>query len=171
MNKIKKKWFLLKLLSLLLISCDNSADLNADKTSNQIKLQSLQKPKPIPKLESLDAFSYPEELNWSNPFEAKLPETKTMDHRLRVKPNLEHFALKSLKYVGILKNGTEVWALINRSDGVVSPVKKGDLLGEKGGKVIAIKETFLQLEEKILIAGTSKKEIKTMYLHPHKEIN
>ena len=62
---------------------------------------------------------------------------------------LEGFPLDSLKMVGILKQRTSSWALVQDKDGTIHRVQPGNYAGENHGKITAISENEINLVELI----------------------
>ncbi len=65
---------------------------------------------------------------------------------------LENYSLDDLAFVGTLKRGGSV-ALIKTPDLGIVQVRKGDYMGRKNGKILAIKETAIILQEKVYKSG------------------
>lgn len=63
--------------------------------------------------------------------------------RISVKTNA---ALKSLTYVGSLKNHVTIWALLQTPSGQVVHAQKGDYLGKEGALIQSISETAISLK-------------------------
>ena len=66
----------------------------------------------------------------------------------RPREPLERFSLEELKLRGILRRGKEIRALIEAPDGVY-PVTVGSYLGQNFGRVVAIEETKVKIEEMV----------------------
>ena len=60
---------------------------------------------------------------------------------------LEAFPLDTLKYVGLLEKGGEVWAIITAPDQLVYRVKHQNFLGQNYGQIVGISETELDIVE------------------------
>ncbi len=73
------------------------------------------------------------------------PETHT-------KTFLENYSLDDLAFVGTLNRDGNI-GLIKTPDFGVFSVKEGDYIGRKNGKVLAIKETAIVLQEKVYKGG------------------
>lgn len=119
------------------------------------------KPKvePLPELKIQETFAYsPDKL--SDPFTAfnlkPLPGgegTKTgggtrPDPNRRKEP-LEDYPLETLKMVGTLSRGKQVWAVIQAADGTVHRAKTGDHLGQNFGMITRISEDKVSIIELI----------------------
>ncbi len=157
---------LLIIFSCLEMACNSSADLSLDDYLKRVRSRAMHQPKPIPRLERLDKFHYPVADARLNPFQIKSTKLiRKVENRKGIKQPLEEFPLKSLIFVGILKENSETWALISRRNGELFSIKVGDYMGENEGRVIEIKDSSLRLEEKTVVAGILKKEIKEIYLN------
>jgi type IV pilus assembly protein PilP len=66
------------------------------------------------------------------------------DHR---KHYLETFPLDTLRMVGTLSQGNELWALIKTPDSTIQRVKAGDYMGQNYGKVVGISDEKITLIE------------------------
>lgn len=70
----------------------------------------------------------------------------------RSREALESFALDHLRLVGSLRRGREVVALV-QADRLIYQVRLGNYLGQDFGRVIAISETGIDIEERIRDSG------------------
>lgn len=153
-------------LSLLLMACSGD---NSDLTKyiNDIKARPAIKIEPIPQFAPLPIFKFPENDNRRNPFkpvdQKKRADVDAPDQK-RVKQPLEAFPLDALKFVGTLKQGNEIWALIKLPGKQVSRIRVGEYMGQNYGRVILIKNEFIKLEETIKNSGTWEKHITTINL-------
>lgn len=163
-----KKCLILAVMVALIAACASSADEELSHYINEVKIRSAKPIEPIPVFIPLEKFIYPEQDNRRSPFKQKevikavdpfAPDTK------RIKQALEQFPLDALKFVGVLKQGTVVWALISQPNGDVTRVKIGDYMGQNFGRVIRINDTTLKLEETIQVAGKWERKITTFNLN------
>ena len=65
----------------------------------------------------------------------------------RVPEFLEGFPLDSLRMVGTVYQGKDLWALIRIPDGAVHRVRAGNYLGKNHGKVTKVEEMRVALQE------------------------
>ncbi len=72
--------------------------------------------------------------------------------KTHAKQFLENYSLDELVFVGTL-NRSENIALIKTPDLGIVKVKRGSYIGRKNGKILAIKETAIILQEKVYKAG------------------
>lgn len=158
---------LIFLLSSLLSNCSGD---NSDlvKYINDVKARPSIKIEPIPQFAPLPIFKFPENDNRRNPFKP-IDQKKRTDlfapDQKRPKQPLEAFPLDSLKFVGTLKEGSSIWALIKRSDSQISRIRVGQYMGQNYGRVILIKNDFIKLEETVKNSGTWEKHITTIKLY------
>ncbi|MHB8744513.1 MAG: pilus assembly protein PilP [Sulfuricaulis sp.] len=119
------------------------------------------KPKvePLPEIKLQETFAY-DPANLTDPFSDLnlAPQSQKAAGGPRPDPNrrkepLENYPLDSLKMVGTLTRGTQMWAIIQAPDGTVYRVQKGDHLGQNSGQIKKISEDKINLVE--LIQGTT----------------
>ncbi len=70
--------------------------------------------------------------------------------------------LDSLYFVGVLKEGTKIWALISHAGGLVTKIKVGDDLGS--GRVLSIQDAFIEIEQAVKNADGFENETITINL-------
>lgn len=156
------------ILSVAMTACTSSADSELSRYIFEIKARKARPIEPLPQFSPLPKFAYPLLDNRRSPFkprEVKVAQDKMAPNTNRPKQPLENFPLDSLKFVGILKQGSTIWALISEPNGEIARVKPGDYMGQNFGKVIGINEKLLRLEETVQIAGKWKKHITTINLN------
>lgn len=157
----------LLLFSSFLSSCSGD---NSDlvKYMNDVKARPPMKIEPILQLAPLPIFKFPENDNRRNPFKP-IDQKKRTDlfepDQKRPKQALEAFPLNGLKFVGTLKEGSAIWALIKRPDVQISRIRVGQYMGQNYGRVILIKNDFINLEETVKNSGTWEKHITTIKLY------
>ncbi|MBA2651946.1 MAG: pilus assembly protein PilP [Tatlockia sp.] len=161
---MKKNCIFLSFLSVLLMACDSASETRLAEYINRVKNQPMQQPEPDPQLVKLAKFTYSGEAALRTLFQMK-SDKKLAKNRTKNKETLEELPLESLKFVGILKKESEIWALVSQIGGKLFSIKVGDVLGEKKERVIAIKENVLLLEKRTIVAGKSEKELKEIYLN------
>ncbi|WP_058483009.1 pilus assembly protein PilP [Legionella spiritensis] len=156
------------LMTLALASCSSSADSELSRYINKIKSRKARPIEPLPSFKPLPKFAYPDIDTRRSPFkpkEIKASEDKYAPNTNRSKQPLENYPLDSLKFVGILKQGPTIWALVSEPGGEIARVKPGDYMGQNYGKVISITNQLLKLEETVQIAGKWKKRITTININ------
>ena len=153
-------------LSLLLGACsgDNS-DLM--KYINDIKTRPTKPIEPIPKFAPLPIFKFPENDQRRSPFKPvvlrKNSDLYAPDQK-RLKQPLEAYPLDALKFVGILEQGSVIWALIKQPDMQITRVRIGDYMGQNYGRIIVITREVIKLEETVKDTGSWEKKITTINL-------
>ncbi len=117
---------------------------------------------PIPKPLKVQTFIYPEQESRRSPFKQKkmLQETDAQaPNTNRPKEALEAFPLDALKFVGVIQEKNQVWALIATPKNSIVRVKVGNYIGQDFGKIIAIDGTSLKIEESVQVLGKWQKKI------------
>jgi len=109
--------------------------------------------KPIPQFKPYESFTY-SATELRDPFEAAIDledEAETDDllspDKSRPKQPLEAFPLDTLRMVGVLEQGDNLWGLIEDPKQVVHRVKVGDYLGQNEGAITGISEGEIFLVE------------------------
>ena len=162
---------LINLFALILVAC---AAGNADLIQyiNQVKNRKTRAIAPIPVFHPLPAFKFPDNDNRRNPFkptnQKKYVDPFAPDQH-RIKQPLEAYPLDALKFVGTLKQGTDIWALIRQPNQQVTRVRVGDYMGQNYGRVMSIKDEAIQLEETLKDSGAWEKKMTTLNLDTGKE--
>ena len=67
--------------------------------------------------------------------------------RDRPRQFLEQFPLDTMRMVGTLRFGNDVFALVQTSDGLVHRVQRGNYMGQSDGRVTSISESEIRLTE------------------------
>lgn len=169
MIKIIIKTIIASLLFILISACSGD---NSDliKYIKDVKSRPGKPIEPIPKFAPLPIFKFPENDTRRSPF--KPVEHKKVDlyapDQQRKKQPLEAFPLDALKFMEILKQGTELWALIKEPSNKVVPVRVGNYMGLNYGRIVAIKNDEIILEETIKNLGTWAKRTTTIHLNTGK---
>ena len=164
-KKSKITFLSMVLLSSMLVACGSgSSELN--NYINDIKTRKSKPIEPLPKFTPLPKFIFPEQDNRRSPFKSRaVTSANTFSPYVnRPKQPLEAFPLEPLKFVGILKQGSVVWALIKQPDGLVSRIKPGEYMGKNYGKVMVIKDNLMKVKEIVLVAGKWEKRDITINL-------
>lgn len=112
---------------------------------------------PLPEYELYKGFTYVS-MDLRDPFgipelDAGAPtlmgSNKNKPDLNRRREALEMFPLDSLEMVGELGRGGQSWGLVKDSEGVVHRVKAGNFAGQNFGKIIAVSESNIDIEETI----------------------
>lgn len=170
-NQQQIKNIVISLLPLLLNACSGD---NSDlvKYINDTKARQVKHIDPIPQFASLPIFKFPENDNRRSPFkpvEQKKREDLYAPDQKRIKQPLEDFPLDALKFVGTLKQETEIWALIKQPDKQITRIRIGEYMGQNYGRVVGIKNDLIQLDETIKNSGTWEKHRTTIDLYTGKQ--
>ncbi len=65
----------------------------------------------------------------------------------RLKEPLESYPVDALKMVGLLQQREQTWGLVQDPDGTIHRVQPGNYAGKNHGKIIAVKETRIDIVE------------------------
>lgn len=135
-------YLLVPLIMGLLSACDQS-NAEFEAYMKAFKLMPIGDIDPIPAFQSIkrETLEIPPLLR--NPFEMS---SRPIDHR----QSLGNIALRAFKFVGVIKDGVRFWALIKHPDQRIVRVQIGDALGEHHGRLIAIEDTELTIEQTIM---------------------
>lgn len=150
--------------------CREGTD-DLERYMNKIKSRPAGKIEPIPQFKSLPDYKYPEAEIRRNPFK---PEDKTTDSgdapvQNRPKQLLEALPLETLKFVGTLKCGVTVWALIQQPDGIIARIEAGEYMGQDAGRVLVVEDKLVKLEETVNVGGKWMKKIRRIQLNHQSE--
>lgn len=141
-----------------LAGCDsNISDLEQFVAETRMKHQG--RVDPLPTFAEYETIAYTEK-GLRDPFKpAKTATATTTEMKASTggpRPNdarrreaLEGFPLDSLKMVGILKQRTSSWALVQDKEGTIHRVQPGNYAGQNHGKIVKISENEINLVELI----------------------
>ena len=150
-------YLLIGLLVFLTVSCDVPQDKILRRYITKLKARPVKPIEPIPEFKMPENFIYPENEIRRSPFipivDAHVPDTN------RSKEPLEAFPLEVLKFVGVLKNGPIIWALVSQPGGLVRSVRPGNYIGKNDGKMVGITDKEITLEETVQTAGKWEKKL------------
>lgn len=137
-------------LSLMLLGCsDDNKDLI--QYIKEVKYRKTHEIEHIPSFISLPIFEFLDNDSRRSPFKPirsnEQIDLNTLDLK-RPKEPLEAFPLEALKFVGTLRKGTKIWALIEKPSKEISYVTVGSYIGKNDGRIISIGNDLLQLIEK-----------------------
>ncbi len=151
------KFFKLNAILLPLISaavltgCSQSVD-DLYGYIEQAKSEHVGSVKPIPQFKPYETFTYSAKL-LRDPFEAvvDIEEDDKSDllspDKARPKQPLEAFPLDTLRMVGVLEQGDNLWGLIEDPKQVVHRVQVGNYMGQNEGAITSITEGEIILVE------------------------
>jgi len=142
-----------------LVGCatENFDDLRA--YVDEVKARKTARIEPLPVLKPYETFVYHATDLTRDPFTTgdKVGQQETVatargtsgirpDFNRR-KETLEEFSLDTLRMVGSLAKGDEMWGIISASDGTVHRIKAGNYVGQNHGKITHISEERIALIE------------------------
>ena len=145
------------ILSVFIVGCSSSEDNELSRYINSVKLRPAKPIEPLPQFTPLPKFVFPENDARRSPFKPKVVDQGVAPNEKRPKQPLEAFPLDALKFVGLLREGSTIWALIQEPDGLVTRVKPGDYMGQNYGLIKNIKEKTIELEEAVQVDGKWEK--------------
>ncbi len=129
-----------------------------DELHNYIKTVKERKPtpvEPLPAMKPLTHFAYPA-ISPRDPFKSiavKKDTQVTGPNVNRKKELLETFPLDTLRMVGTLREDNKFWAIVSAPDEGAYRVTIGSYMGQNFGKVVAVTDKTIKLEETIKISG------------------
>lgn len=148
MKKDITKIMLIVCAAVALSGCSKNMD-DLHQFVQQVKSRHFPKPKPIPKLEPYQNYTYHDQ-GMRPPFQRPVAARKSNGVRPdqhRNKEYLEQFPLDSLTMVGTIRVGGVQYALIKDSDGLVHKVHRGNYIGQNDGRITSIESSGLTLRE------------------------
>jgi type IV pilus assembly protein PilP len=106
---------------------------------------------PLPEISTYEAFAY-DVGDARSPFEPDLPTSSRADDGVRPDADrrreyLEGFPLDTLRMVGTLQLGGQLYGLVQTSDRLIHRVVVGNYLGQNDGRIISITDSAIQLLE------------------------
>jgi type IV pilus assembly protein PilP len=119
---------------------------------DQTKIKHVGSVEPTPQFEAYTNFIYSAgELR--DPFETAFQMEGNDDladkptHNQRPREPLEHFPLDTLRMVGVLERGNQIWGLIKDPQNMVHRVQVGNHAGTNEGEIISVSEERIELLE------------------------
>lgn len=153
------RWWLVAIASGLVLSgCGGGSMSDLQSYVQQVLARKGGKIEPIPPLEPYVVYSY-QSSGGVDPFKSFFEEEPEEDGAIRpgeggVSPNmdrnreeLENYALDSLRMMGTLEQGPDVWGIVRSPDGTIHRVQTGNYIGRNHGKIIHISEEKIELTE------------------------
>jgi len=139
---------LVTMVALAAAGCGGNDDL--DEYINDVKARPGGRIEPLPQIKPYETFAY-EAQALRSPFLPDSPKGRsTAGPRPEVnrpKEYLEQFPLDTLKMVGTLQRDNSRYALLQTQDGLVHRVVPGNYLGQTDGRVMAVTEGEVEVEE------------------------
>lgn len=112
---------------------------------------------PLPEIKGYESYTYVS-VDLRDPFvdtAIDVPQQEQTDvasngitpDRNRNREELENHPLDSLRMVGTLEQGGQIWAIINASDGTIHRVTAGNFLGQNYGEITTVGDDRIALVE------------------------
>jgi type IV pilus assembly protein PilP len=105
---------------------------------------------PLPQVKPYETFTYAAE-TLRSPFVPDTPKGRAAagprPEADRPKEYLEQFPLDTLKMVGTLRYDQRLFGLVQTQDGLIHRVLPGNFVGQNEGRVVAVTEADIQVEE------------------------
>ncbi len=105
---------------------------------------------PLPEIKPYETFNY-DPAGMRSPFEPSDPSAGAQGglrpDSTRTREFLEQYSLDTLRMVGTLRRGGNVYGLVQTKDGLVHRVAVGNYLGQADGHIIVIAEAKISLIE------------------------
>ena len=159
-------------LLLLVVACsEQTKEMDLSNYINKIKMRPATPIKPLPNFAPLPQFTFPaQDDERRSPFKALVHQHQQVQdtfapNQQRPRQPLEAFPLDALKFVGILRQGATIWALISQPDGQISRVRPRNYMGKNFGKVISVQNDQIKIEETIKNSGKWEKKITAFNLN------
>jgi type IV pilus assembly protein PilP len=147
----------LALVSMLLTGCvRDMQDLHAYVAEG--KLRNPPGIEPLPEIKPYETFEYQAE-HLRDLFDSSViarqpgsSSDQVPDNGISPDPNripefLESFPLDTLRMVGTLEQGGQLWALLKTPDATIQRVAEGNYMGQNNGKIIQISDASIKLME------------------------
>jgi type IV pilus assembly protein PilP len=128
--------------------CGGNNDL--DEYINEVKARPGGRIDPLPQVKPYETFAY-EAQDLRSPFTPDSPRGRAAagprPEANRPKEYLEQFPLDTLKMVGTLQRDNNHYGLLKTQDGMVHRVAAGNYVGQNDGRVTAVTDGEVQVEE------------------------
>lgn len=156
MIKSTSKYGLLALMSALLSACGTGEFSDLQQYIDSVKARPPGKIEPLPELKPFERFLY-RDADLRDPFKPVLKATINANantaliarQNQREKEPLEDFPLDTLRMVGSIDKGTDKWAIVKTSEGLIYRIKVGNHVGKNFGEVVEISDTKILITEVI----------------------
>jgi type IV pilus assembly protein PilP len=144
------RYLILGIAALSVAACaGGSADLL--EYIDEVKARPGGRIEPLPQIKPYDTFAY-QASDLRSPFMPDQPNapgniTGPQPLENRNKEYLEQFPLDTLNMVGTLDKSGKIFGLVQTQDGLVHRVIAGNYLGQNDGRIVAISDAEISLEE------------------------
>lgn len=152
----RPKAIALAALTLLAVGCSRNELSDLQQYVQEVKARPAGRIPPLPEFETYETFVY-QNRELRDPFVPKDEATITQTGRPtgpglrpdmnRRKEALENFPLDGLKFVGLLENSSDSWAIIKAPDNLVYRAKVGNHIGQNYGEVVSVDESKVRIVE------------------------
>ena len=151
---LSKNVILMLAASVVLGACGGDMD-DLDQYINEIKARPGGRIEPLPEITPYEVFSYKADVEGiRSPFVPDSPQVAsgagdggTRPDETRSREFLESFPLDTLRMVGTLQLGDTNFGLVQTSDGLVHRVIPGNYMGQNDGRIVAIRDSEIELIE------------------------
>jgi type IV pilus assembly protein PilP len=150
-----KTWLPATLLCAMgLTACSGNMD-DLDAYINSVKAKPGGRIEPLPEITPYEVFTYVADAEgFRSPFVPDSPQSAANDIGGGTRPDpqrsreyLESFSLDTLRMVGTLELGGTNYGLVQTSDGLVHRVVPGNYMGQNDGRIVAVKDSEIELVE------------------------
>lgn len=144
--------------SLLIGGCSEQRISDLEQYVSAEKAKPAGRIRPVPEFKAYDSYVYMVDENSRSPFEPTQQEEVVFakddsgsnglaPDRDRHRESMENFPLDTLRYVGSLERGGEIWAIIISPDSLIHKIKVGNYIGQNYGKITKITDTDIEISE------------------------
>lgn len=135
-----------------LTGCGGDMD-DLDRYVNEIKARPGGRIEPLPEITPYEVFTYTADAEGiRSPFlpdtpQAAGPSGGVRPEANRIREHLEGFSLDTMRMVGTLDYGENVYGLVQTSDGLIHRVLPGNYMGQNDGRIVEITDSEIKLVE------------------------
>ena len=138
-------------LAMAMVACGGESD-DLEAYIQEVQARPGGRIEPLPQIVPYETFAYGA-ISLRSPFvpdaglNGEQDQKGPKPERNRNKEYLEQFPLDTLSMVGTLERDGEIYGLVQTKDGLVHRVSSGNYLGQNDGRIVAVTEAQIQLEE------------------------
>lgn len=135
-----------------LTGCGSDMD-DLDRYVNEIKARPGGRIEPLPEITPYEVFTYVADAEGlRSPFlpdtpQAAGPSGGVRPEADRIREHLEGFSLDTMRMVGTLDYGENIYGLVQTSDGLIHRVLPGNYMGQNDGRIVEITDSEIKLVE------------------------
>jgi type IV pilus assembly protein PilP len=140
---------LLSLLAALVLAGCSSQDRDLDNFISQTNQEAGGRVEPLPEIKPYQTYIYAD-ATMRSPFTPTSPNAGNPNLRPDAHRNrefLEQYSLDTMKMVGSMQMGGQMFGLIETKDGLVHRVVVGNYIGQNDGKITAISASKIDVRE------------------------